>query len=278
VAVEEAVPLWDGVPPGSEDWKRQERELRIPAPVNATMLQNVVCPTLTPVLPDPSVATGTGVLVCPGGGYFMLAISHEGFDVAQWLAGRGIAAFVLKYRVMETPADDDEMMTFLAQSTDAANGLTGLLGRMDDFASIPLADGLAALKVVRDRAAEWGIRDDRVGALGFSAGARLTVDLATDDVGQAALAFVGAIYGTGCARPVPTGAPPLFAAVAADDPLFDRSLQTLAAWRRSGRPAEAHLYGRGGHGFGMREQGLPCDGWIELLRRWMVSEGFVGPA
>jgi acetyl esterase/lipase len=278
VAVEKAVPLWRGVAPGSEDWRRQEREFRIPAPVSATMIQNIVCPTLTPVLPDPSVATGTGVVVCPGGGYFMLAISHEGFDVAQWLAYRGIAAFVLKYRVMETPADDDGMMELLAEGTGAEKGLPGLLDRMNDFASIPLADGLAALRILRERAAEWGVQDDRVGALGFSAGARLTVDLATHNEGSDRPAFVGAIYGTGCKRPVPADAPPLFAAVAADDPLFDGTVETLTAWRQSGRPVEAHLYGRGGHGFGMRSQGLPSDDWIDQFHRWMVSEGFVGSA
>jgi acetyl esterase/lipase len=278
VATEEAVRLWDGVAPGSQEWNREERELRIPAPVSVTMIHNVVCPTLTPVLPDPSVATGTAVVVCPGGGYFMLAISHEGFEVAQWLAGRGVAAFVLKYRVMETPTDDDEMMEFLARSTVPDAGLPGLLDRMDDFASIPLADGLAALRIVCERAAEWGVEADRVGALGFSAGARLTVDLATHGKGKDLPAFVGAIYGTGCERPVPADAPPLFAAVAADDPLFDGSLKTLAAWRQSNRPVEAHLYGRGGHGFGMRKQGLPSDGWIELFHGWMESEGFTSSA
>jgi hypothetical protein len=86
VAVGEAVALWDGVAPGSETWNREERECTLPPLPDVALLRNVVRPTLTPVLPDPSLATGTGVVVCPGGGYFMLAIAHEGLDVARWLA------------------------------------------------------------------------------------------------------------------------------------------------------------------------------------------------
>ena len=106
----EAVPLWERVAPGSETWNQEERAWAIPSPLDLSTLWNVVQPTLTPVLPDPAVATGTGVVVVPGGAYIMLAIDHEGFDVAEWLADRGVAAFVLKYRVMETPDSDEDRM------------------------------------------------------------------------------------------------------------------------------------------------------------------------
>ena len=89
-------------------------------------------------------------------------------------------------------------------------------------------------------------------------------------------AFAGAIYGPGLAGPVPDDAPPLFIAVAADDPLYDGSIETQAAWRQAGRSVESHLYARGGHGFGMRRQGLPADQWTEQFRAWMASEGFPG--
>jgi acetyl esterase/lipase len=275
VLVKEPLPLSHTLPPDSQGRIRREREMQLPAPIGVTMLYNVLDPTLTPVVPDPSIATGTGVVICPGGGYSMLAISHEGFEVARWLAARGIAAFVLKYRVMETPDSDGELLK-LMQSTAAESGMSHVLDRMDDFASIPLADGLAAMKLLRERGAAWGVQPESVGALGFSAGARLTIDLVTNSFGRDRPSFVGAIYGTGCKQPVPGDAPPLFIAVASDDPLIDGSLETYAAWRQIARPVEAHLFSRGGHGFGMRKQGLPSDDWIEMFHRWLASEGFVG--
>jgi acetyl esterase/lipase len=276
VTVGEAVPLWDGVAPGSETWTREERALALPPPADMTMLRNVFRPTLTPVLPDAPMAAGTGVVVCPGGGYLMLAIDHEGFEVADWLAARGIAAFVLKYRVLETGSDEDLMETLirLRAPPGQSTGLPDILRRMDEFASIPLADGLAAMSLVRDRAEEWGVQADRVGALGFSAGARLVVDLATHDETAVRPDFAAAIYGPGSARRVPADAPPLFIAAAADDPLFDGSVETHAAWRKAGCPIEAHFYARGGHGFGMRKSALPADHWIEQFHEWMAIEDF----
>jgi acetyl esterase/lipase len=268
----DAVPLWDGDPPGSENWNQQEREWVPPYPGAPTMLRNVVRPTVTPVLPDPSIATGTAVVVCPGGAYSMLAMTHEGFDVARWLAARGIAAFVCKYRVMETPESDEAMTRAMAEAMSP--GLSEILRQLDEFAAIPLADGVAACNLVRDRAGEWGVRADRVGALGFSAGGRLVLDLASHDEHDARPAFVGAIYPAGTARPVPADAPPLFVAAAVDDPLFDESVRTHAAWRQAGRPVEAHFYAHGGHGFGLIELGLPADQWIEQFREWMTAEGF----
>lgn len=274
VEIGAAVPLWGGAPPGSEGWDREERTWSFPAPVEMSFLRNVVHPTLTPVLPHPSLATGAGVVVCPGGGYFMLAIDHEGWEVADWLAARGVAAFVLKYRVLETPADDEALMATMVDAGGA--GLEGILERMEPFAPIPLADGLAALGLVRDRAEEWGVPPDRLGAVGFSAGGRLVLDLATQDEPASRPAFAGAIYAAASPRPVPADAPPLFIAVAVDDPLVDGSVRAQAAWQQAGRPVEAHYYSRGGHGFGMRKTGLPADRWIEQFHEWMSAEGFLG--
>ena len=145
----EAVPLWEGVAPGSETWNQEERAWAIPSPLDLSTLWNVVQPTLTPVLPDPAVATGTGVVVVPGGAYIMLAIDHEGFEVAEWLADRGVAAFVLKYRVMETPDSDEDRMHVLVGAPMEEGGLSGVLHRMDEFAPIPLADGMAGIRLVR---------------------------------------------------------------------------------------------------------------------------------
>ncbi len=281
----EAVSLYDGVAPGSEDW-RHEEVCSVGSPLGEDkMVRNVVRPTLTPVLPEPSMATGTGVLVCPGGGYFALAIDHEGMDVAGWLAERGLAAFVLKYRLSETPASEEEMASLMAGAAAAAEGagprdletqpfLAELMQRMDDFAPIPLADGRAAMEIIRSRSDEWGVDPSRVGAVGFSAGGRLVLDLSLQAQAELRPAFVGPIYAVNPGTEVPADAPPAFVAAAADDPLFEHSVRAHAAWRQARRPVEAHLYSRGGHGFGLHKQGLPSDGWIEQFHAWMASEGF----
>lgn len=265
----EPIALWPGVAPGSEDWGWDEREVRIPlSPTDDLVFQiNVVRPTLTPVLPDPAVANGTAVLVCPGGAYTTLAIDHEGFAVARWLAERGFAAFVLKYRVMRL-ADDAAFMDFMIRLSQPG-GLDEVLERMNEFAPLPRADAEAAMRLIHERAGEWRLRADRIGAVGFSAGARLVLELATGDDHAVRPAFAGSIYGPGGEGVVPDDAPPLFIAVAADDALFEYSLQAHAAWRSAGRPVEAHLYAAGGHGFGMRAAGLPCDHWIEQFDSWL---------
>jgi acetyl esterase/lipase len=274
-AVRDAIPLWDGVAPGSEDWKQVEREVQVPPPLDFTAVMNVVRPTLTPLLPDPASATGTGVLVCPGGAYRAVAISHEGFHVAEWFAAHGVAAFVLKYRVMESP-DPSDAPAQMPNPTASASAQADGRRRMEEFSAIPLADGLAALALVRARLDEWGVRDGRLGAVGFSAGARLAMGLATQADPSVRPAFVGAIYCPDVAVAVPSDAPPLFLAVAADDGLFPGSVKLHEAWRQADRPVEAHFYGRGGHGFGMKKQGLPADMWIEQFYAWIASEGYLG--
>src|SRR5262245_15026819 len=177
-AAHEAIPLWGGVAPGSEGWQQVERVVEVPPPLDFTAVMNVVRPTLTPILPDPATATGPGVLVCPGGGYRAVAISHEGFDVAEWLTAHGVAAFVLKYRVMESPDPSEAPAQMPGPPVPTSTQAEGRR-RMEDFSTIPLADGLAALGLVRARLDEWGLRADRLGAVGFSAGARLAMGLAS---------------------------------------------------------------------------------------------------
>jgi acetyl esterase/lipase len=141
-------------------------------------IRNVVNPTLTPVLPDPAKATGVAVIVAPGGGFRGLAIDHEGYEVARWLADRGIAAFVLKYRVIATPREAATYMQSL---------MTSMAGRTPeemyrDPTPEALEDALAAIKLVRQRAGEWHVAPGKLGFVGFSAGAVTTLGagLATD--------------------------------------------------------------------------------------------------
>jgi acetyl esterase/lipase len=238
------------------------------------MLRNVTAPTLTAYLPEADKATGVGVLVMPGGGFAALSIDQEGTEVARWLAERGIAAFVLKYRVEAT--DPDRAVFFAAFMKKLAGG-------GDPRAMLPgeaeaTADGRAALAMIQHDAARYGLDRQRIGVLGFSAGGFMALSLGVDPALHPA--FVGDLYAP--VRPgmtVPAGAPPLFTAVAADDPLFGKvTTASFEAWRAAHAPAELHVYARGGHGFGTRKQGTTSDSWLDDFYRWLGSIGMTRKA
>ena len=235
------------------------------------VVRNVVDPTLTPFLPDPAKATGAAVIVAPGGGFVMLSIDNEGYVVAQWLADHGIAAFVLKYRVRETDRDPavnaaNNRKMFQEGVTSANN----TLGTPDTS----MADAEAAVRMVRSRAAEWKIDPKRVGFVGFSAGAMLALDIGFDKDTTVRPDFIAPIYGPFGPRDVPADAPPMFAAIAVDDPLLGRTnLELIFAYRAAHRPVEFHWYEKGGHGFGMRYMRATTDMWIDEFYTWMKDRG-----
>jgi acetyl esterase/lipase len=141
------------------------------------------------------------------------------------------------------------------------------------------ADGLAAVAYVREHAADYGVDPHRIGIVGFSAGGSVTMNVATGYAPASRPDFVGVIYGPPPERPVPADAPPIFAAVAADDALLGgASLKTFQAWHDAGKSAELHVYAKGGHGFGGRAQGTPSDLWLEELATWLKFQGVAGAA
>ncbi len=273
VDLPEIIPLWPHGAPGSEDWNQQEQEAILPSAEGIKVVRNVTVPTLTAFLPDPAVASGTAVIVCPGGAFHMLAFDHEGIDVAHWLSARGVAAFVLKYRLVQTAMSDEDFVKRM-QSLAEPNKIKELTRPVEPLA---IADGQQAMKVVRERAAGWGIAPDRIGMMGFSAGGRVTVGVALEHDAESLPNFAAPIYGAlweGIT--VPADAPPLFIALANDDELaVDPSLALYHAWRAAGHSVELHIYAQGGHGFGMRKQGLPVDRWIEQFGEWLAVEGFL---
>ncbi len=236
-------------------------------------IRNVVNPTLTPVLPDPAKATGVAVIVAPGGGFRGLAIDHEGFQVARWLAGRGIAAFVLKYRVIATPR---EANTYL-QSVMAEMGKRSPEDTFRDPTPEALEDAQAAIRLVRQRAAEWNIAPGKLGFVGFSAGAVTTLGagLAADPAARPD--FIAPIYPPMSARVVPADAPPMFLAISLDDPLFGQGkpLGLIQSWRDARRPVEVHLYEKGGHGFGMSGRSNGPALWIDSFYAWMKDRTII---
>jgi acetyl esterase/lipase len=243
----EVIALRDGLP--------ESEDIVIGPKDNVRRLQNVTKPTLTVYEPAASRANGTAVIVCPGGGFRILAIDKEGIDVARWLTTLGITAFVLKYRV----GHPDRA---LARQQAAE-------------------DGLLALKVVRERASEWKIHSQRIGIMGFSAGGYVAAAAGAGYGAANRPDFVAPIYP---ARPevltVPTGAPPLFLFHADDDGLSpaSNSIPIYLAWKNAGAPAELHIVVRGGHGFGTEIRNAPTDTWQARLQEWLSERGLLQPA
>jgi acetyl esterase/lipase len=243
--------------------------------------RNVTVATITPFVPDPANASGAAVVVAPGGGFRTLSMENEGWNVARALAERGVAAFVLKYRLNQTPADMagfersmKEMFSGTARPRPASppdprQMMAGLAPQLED--------ARAAFALIRRRAAEWTINPDRIGMVGFSAGAMLT--LATELGGQDAKpAFIGIIYGPLAPVTVPADAPPLFVALAADDPFFaNGGFGLIDSWRAAKKPVEFHLYEQGGHGFGMYPKETTSTGWFNAFVSWLTMHGMVKP-
>jgi acetyl esterase/lipase len=254
---QQVVNIWPGVAPGSENWTQKERIIEN-TPVG-TVIFNVVTPTLTAYLPERTKATGTGVIIAPGGAFVALAISLESNDVARRLQERGIAAFVLKYRIMEKRGE----------------GIPANMN-MDEAGKYGIADGIQSLKVVRQRAAEWGVSPDRVGFMGFSAGAMVTSGALLQKDASSRPNFAAMIYGApfGKMPDIPAKLPPIFLAWAQDD---DVALQPINrfydALRAAGHKPETHIFSAGGHGFGMKKQGTSSDHWIDSFYYWLEAQG-----
>jgi acetyl esterase/lipase len=273
--LKDAIPLYKGIAPGSENDKRTEKWDKVR---DDYVARNVTSPTLTAFLPPKDKATGAAVIVAPGGGFMVLAMKIEGIDVARFLADRGIAAFVLKYRLRPTPESDKDMQADMAKTMGAARPPAD---RPPPPEAPPLAldDAQEALKLVRSRASEWSVDPRRVGMIGFSAGAMTTLGTALRNDPAARADFIGIIYGPLGAVQVPQPAPPLFAAIAADDGLIGAGdFGLIKSWRDAKAPVEFHLYERGGHGFGMRKQGAPSDLWAEQFHAWMKARGLLAAA
>lgn len=239
--------------------------------------RNVTTATITPFLPDPAKATGTAVIVAPGGGGIFLSVEAEGWKVARALADRGIAAFVLKYRTRPTPAGEADFKA-------AMDAMFANAGRKDtrmspDAAaarkSDSMVDAAAAFALIRSRAAEWHIDPQRVGIIGFSAGAMVTMTT-TLGMPEVKPAFIGPIYGSMEPVTVRPDAPPMFAVLAADDPLFaHKGLGLIDSWQQANRPVEFHLYEHGGHGFGLGKKGTTSTGWFDAFILWLDSNGLL---
>ena len=257
----EAIPLWAGGAPGSEARKAEVEKADIgPGKCNVTNVHN---PSITPYLPASDKATGTAIIIAPGGGHRMLCLGHEGNSLGAWFAEHGIAAFVLKYRLAREP---------------------GSIYTVDDHA---MSDTRRALRMVRSRATEWKINPDRIGVLGFSAGGELAALAAMkSDAGQPDTVdlinrassrpdFQVLIYpGSSNRFTVEAGMPPAFIALGAKDrPDISIGMAELyLKYKQAGVPAELHIYSNADHGFGYRRDSTAAAGdWPMRLREWLVD-------
>ena len=267
---QKVIQLYNGAAPGSESWTYNEKFDSVPAP----FVYNVSHPTLTVYLPDPSVASGTAIILCPGGGFFILDMKNASVDVAQWLNKKGITVFILKYRTAQSFTDKpvQELLSNMQK------------GNVDEKTKpiIPLAinDGKEAIKYVRSHAAEYGVSPASIGIIGFSAGAAISDATGISYTVETRPDFIGSFYGyipPDVNGPVPADAPPMFLAAASDDQfgLHIKTAELYSKWVAAKRPAELHIYAKGGHGFGMRKQNLPTDSWTDRFVDWLGMNGWL---
>jgi acetyl esterase/lipase len=253
------IPIWPGAAPGTESWT--QKEVTYPKTPVGEVVMNVVAPTLTAYLPAPATATGASVIIAPGGYCVALAIGAEANDVARILQGRGIAAFVLKYRIPEKKGDG------IPKDLD-----------MDQACKYGIADGIQAVKVVRQRAVAWGIRPDRVGVMGFSAGGMIASGALLQPDVASRPNFAALLYGApfGAMPAVPANLPPVFMGWAQDDPIAGTAVQKFYdALRAAGNKPEAHIYSAGGHGFGVKTQHTTSDRWVDEFFAWLAAQGLI---
>jgi acetyl esterase/lipase len=270
---QEVIPLYPGLAPGSTETTYPEKAY-FSKTWNTDVVTNVTKPSLTVYKPVTGTSNGSAVVVCPGGGFMALSITSEGSAVAQWLAARGMTAFVLKYRLAHSGEDATQEFGPLFKDRAKFDSMIG------DTIRLSIADGLAAITYVRKHASEWGVQPDQVGIVGFSAGGTVTAGVALQYTPESRPAFAAPIYSAvGKLKnvPVPADAPPMFLAAATDDNLglAPDSISLYEQWTAAHKSAELHMFSKGGHGFGMRKQGLPSDRWIERFGDWLTLQGWL---
>ena len=276
---ENPIPLWPGTAPGEKGDIGEEKDTtkpdQDPPGKYIIRLGNVTKPTITIFKPPKDKHTGAAIVVCPGGGYSILAMDLEGTEVCKWLNSLGVTAVLLKYRVP--------------------------IRKGQDRYAAPLQDSQRALGLVRHRAKEWGIDPARVGILGFSAGAHLSVTTSTnyeartyppvDDADKESCRpdFTILIYPAYLTQPdgsmnlapevrVTANTPPAFIAMTQDDPVHVENAYAYAlALKNAKVPTEVHTYPKGGHGYGLRPSENAVSHWPDRAAEWLKTQGWLKP-
>lgn len=250
--------------PAHEAWAQQTPDQRLV--YNVSKPQLIVWPSSLP-----ADAHAPAVLLVPGGGFQFLAMDNEGFDVARRLDRLGVRVFIVKYRTQPVPGSIDGFRDALAQIFQKGAPID------PENRTFAVADTVAAIRTVRSQAKRWHVDPTKIGILGFSAGAMTSLGTTQANAEGGRPDFVGMIYGPTEKAAVPAGAPPLFAAIAADDRFFiNQDFGLFHAWRQSGAKVEFHLYSAGGHGFASQPNGTTSDAWFDQYALWLKANGIVG--
>ncbi len=278
------VELWPGKVPGDPGMKEPETSRIFESPIvgPTRLIRYVTRPSISVHLPPRETNTGTAMVICPGGGYWDLFWDLEGEEVAAWLNSVGIAGIILKYRCPRRPGEPE---------SEPPPG--------------PQLDAQRAVSLVRSRAAEWGIKPDRIGMVGFSAGGHLAFSTASgfarrkydpiDEIDKvscrpdfAVLCYSGYFKAKGKddLRPeivIPPNTPPVFLTHASDDhenpgSLPENSVLLYLALQRARVPAELHVFATGDHDFGVRQNDRLPSSWPRLCLNWLRSRDLLEPA
>jgi acetyl esterase/lipase len=250
---QETILLRPNVPAAPETW-----EERGTADAHDRAVSNVSEPSITVYLPAEATATGKAVVICPGGGYARLAIDKEGHDIARWLNTLGVAGIVLKYRLPGA-------MNMIASM--------GEIGKAAEAARVAIEDAELAMRIVRANAAKWNIKPNKIGMMGFSAGAHLAAMMGMRAPADRRPDFLVLAYP---AMPrtfeATSETPPTFLVHADDDRLAAsaNSVPFYLALKKAKVPAEMHIYANGGHGFGIKKTDKTSAAWPQALAAWLA--------
>lgn len=276
ISAQKTIPLYQGKAPGTENWTQKEAQ-QFNELFKTEVVFNVTQPSMLYFEADKTKANGTIIVIAPGGGFQSLSINREGIDLAKKLAENGIASVVLKYRLIETKSNDPakEMMENI-KDRKAFDARTAPIKVMagDDIKT--------AISYLRTHAKELNINPEKLGVIGFSAGASVILESVLHSKDASTLPnFAASIYGGPSQEILETEIPkaplPLFICAASDDQLklAPKSVLLYSKWLEAGQPAELHIYEKGGHGFGMGKQNNPVDNWSNVYLDWLRFHKFL---
>ena len=271
-AQEKVIPLDQSIP--LSETKGMEESV-INSDPNKRIIYNVAKPSLL-YFPAKNNISGTSVIIAPGGALQILSIDNEGIEVAKYLNEKGVDAFVLKYSLARTIKDPFAEVNKNFFSGDAKRD--SMISSIIPYA---MQDGLSAITYVRQNASEFGLNPNRIGFMGFSAGGTVTLSVVFNCNTDSRPNFIAVIYPWigEIGDKVPEEKTPAFIVVANDDPLklVSQSLKIFDKWNNANQPVELHVYGHGGHGFGVDRNYSPSDKWIDAFVEWLGGEGLLWP-
>ena len=256
-------------------WKNPEKQYFTKI-WDTEVVTNVSKPTMQVFRPSSETNNGTAIVVAPGGALYALSIENEGNLVGKWLAEKGITAFVLKYRLVPTGEDG------VAEVSELITNPQKMVEEVAKVLPYSIQDGLNAVTYVRENAGKYGLDPNKIGFMGFSAGGAVTMGVGYGYDPNNRPNFLVPVYpwtDVITVKKPKKDVPPTLIICATDDPLglAKGSIELYESLEKEGKSVALQMYAKGGHGFGMRKQGLPSDHWIERFYEWSLAQALVEP-